>query len=97
MNASIEPLNPISSNSPVVLANKIYLDITQMTISEGSAALINIVREEKSDVDVIVNLTINDPYNRFQSVPSTLTINKNTLSWPLLLQSIDDNINRASA
>jgi alpha-tubulin suppressor-like RCC1 family protein len=92
MNASIEPLNPISSTSPVVLANKIYLDITQMTISEGSAALINIVLEEKSDADVIVNLTINDPYNRFQSVPSTLTINKNTLSRSLLLQSIDDNI-----
>lgn len=93
MNASIQSLDsalPDSGN--VKISRKIYLDTTQLTISEGSAAIINVAVSEKMDKDIQVNVSLNDPAGRFQAVASTLTIPAQTLSRPIVLQTIDDNI-----
>lgn len=74
------------------LFKKVYLDTTSMTLSEGSSALINVALTEKNEKDVQVNITMTDTYGRFQTVTSSITIPAQTLSRPLVLQSIDDDI-----
>lgn len=92
MNASIDSLNPSSDSGQIKILRKIYLDTTQLTISEGSAAIINVAVNEKLDNDIQVSIHLNDPTGRFQAMASTLTIPAQTLSRPIVLQTIDDNI-----
>lgn len=97
MNASIQSLeSAIPDSGQVKISRKIYLDTTQLTISEGSAAIINIAVSEKLEKDIQVNVSLNDSSGRFQTIASTLTIPAQTLSRPVVLQTIDDNIYQGS-
>jgi alpha-tubulin suppressor-like RCC1 family protein len=97
MHATIESLDGAANSKDLpVLSNKIYLDVTELAISEGSAAIINVALSEKHDQDIQVSVSINDVNNRFQPITSTLTIPAQTLSKPIVLQSIDDNIYQGS-
>lgn len=93
MHASIESLDKATlASSEVKIARKIYLDTTQLTITEGSAAIINVALSEKSDKDIQVNISLNDVQGSFQPVASSLTIPAQSLSRPVVLQSIEDTI-----
>lgn len=93
MNASIEPLvNNSSTDGSIKILKKIYLDNTQITMSEGSVAIINIALDEKYSSDIIVNVDFNDPDNRFQPIAHSITIPAQSISKPIILQSIDDSI-----
>lgn len=48
MNASIEPLVNNSTDGGIKILKKIYLDNTQVTMSEGSVAIINIALDENT-------------------------------------------------
>ncbi len=93
MHADIKSLDDtILDSGQAKISRKIYLDTTLLTISEGSAAIINVAVSEKIDKDIQVYVNLNDFSNRFQSINSTLTIPAQTLSRPIVLQTIDDNI-----
>lgn len=97
MHATIESLDGAANSKDLpVLTNKIYLDVTELAISEGSAAIINVALSEKHDQDIQVSVSINDVNNRFQPIASTLIIPAQALSKPIVLQSIDDNIYQGS-
>lgn len=89
MNANIQSLDSaIPDSGQVKISRKIYLDTTQLTISEGSAAIINITVSEKLDKDIQVNVSLNDSSGRFQPIASTLTIPAQTLSRPVVLFTV---------
>lgn len=51
MNYSIDDMNPKSSsplNESVVFSNKIYIDTTELTLVEGSVAIINVAVNSSS-------------------------------------------------
>lgn len=93
MNASIEPLVDNSSkDGGIKILKKIYLDTTQVTMSEGSVAIINVALDEKYTSDITVNVNLNDPDNRFQPIAHSITIPAQSISKQIILQSIDDSI-----
>jgi alpha-tubulin suppressor-like RCC1 family protein len=81
-----------ASTLPAVLTQKIYLDSVQITMSEGSVAIINVALSDYLKNDLLVNLSLNDPDRRFQAVPSSLLIPSGVLSRQVILESIDDSI-----
>lgn len=75
---------------------KVSLDITSLTLSEGSSALINVTLSERRDTPTVVDVSLssvrNDTAADFMPVVSSVTIPANSLSAPLLLTSVQDNI-----
>lgn len=81
-----------ASSLPTISTQKIYLDTVQITMSEGSVAIINVALSEYLKKDLLVSLSMNDPDHRFQTVPGSLLIPAGALSRQVVLQSIDDSI-----
>lgn len=71
---------------------KIYFQSQSVTLSEGSFGVFNILSDEKATQNIKINLSLNGPAGRFQSLPSTLTIPEGSFSTSFILQSIEDNI-----
>jgi hypothetical protein len=71
---------------------KISLVQTEVTFNEGSVALIQILADQKYDNDIQVGLLLTGAAGRFQTVPLFVTIPKGTLSVPVVLQTINDNL-----
>ncbi|MBK7961216.1 MAG: hypothetical protein IPK04_08375 [Bdellovibrionales bacterium] len=75
-----------------ISVQKVYLDTVQITMSEGSVAIINVALTDYLKKDLSVALSLNDPEHRFQSIANTLLIPAGALSQQVILQTIDDNI-----
>jgi trimeric autotransporter adhesin len=79
-------------DSTTVVQRKVYVDVTSLTLVEGSAAVINVALTEKSDKDSVVQLMMYGAAGRFQPVPVSLTIPKGSLSKAVVLQTINNSI-----
>lgn len=92
MNASIDPLNPVAT---VTLQKKIYFDVndpTNVSMVEGSFAVVNIALDAKSETDTVIDVVLNGPSGRFEAVDSKIVIPAGSLSRPIVLQTINDSI-----
>ncbi len=73
------------------------LDQTQLTFSEGSAAIINAVLSDRRDKDTVIQLALNGQNgaiatNDFTAVPSSITIPAGQLSKRITLTSIQNAV-----
>lgn len=92
MNASIDPLNPVAT---VTLQKKIYFDVndpTNVSMVEGSFAVVNIALDAKSETETVIDVVLNGPSGRFEAVDSKIVIPAGSLSRPIVLQTINDSI-----
>ncbi len=88
--AEIGEIVPTEVSNPVTTLKVIYIDTSQLTLTEGSAAIINIAVDQKYSTETLVTVTMPDPTGRFQMLPLLVTIPSNTLSVPLTLQTIEN-------
>ncbi len=88
--AELSEIVPTEVSTPAETLKVIYLDTSQLTLTEGSAAIINIAVDQKYATETLVTVTMPDPTGRFQMLPLIVTIPANTLSVPLTLQTIDN-------
>lgn len=99
MNADITDLGRSSTNlsnpeaSPVNKMDKISVDITQVTLTEGSVALINVAANPVRTVDTVINLTLSSSSTdiRFNPIPSQIVIPAGMTSKSVILNTIDDS------
>lgn len=92
MNASIESLNPVATIS---LQKKIYFDVndpTNVSMVEGSFAVVNIALDSKSETDTKIDIVLNGQANRFEALESQLIIPAGSLSKSVVLQTKNDSI-----
>lgn len=83
------------SSSPVLNLQKIYVDITSITITEGSVAIINVAVNPIQTTDTIINLSLttsSGSYIRFNPIPSQIIIPAGSTSKSILLNTIDDSL-----
>lgn len=101
INASISDLgSKASSNlsntdaSPVIKMDKISVDLTQVTLTEGSVAVINVAVNPVRTVDTVINLNLSSSSTaiRFNPIPSQITIPAGLTSKSVILNTIDDSI-----
>lgn len=94
--ASITDLNiKDSSNlSNVIKMDKISVDLTQVTLTEGSVAVINIAVNPIRTVDTLIHLSLtsNSSSVRFNPIPTQITIPAGMTSKSVILNTIDDPI-----
>lgn len=96
LNYSIEDLNdkaPSSEGPNLSKFDKIYVDLTEATIVEGSVAIINVAVNPVRDTDTKVKLTLTSPTSahiRFNPIPVQITIPAGLTSKSVILNSIDD-------
>lgn len=78
------------------LSHKIYLDLTTVTITEGSVVILNVAVDSIQSTDTIVNLSLSSTsvYSRFNPVPAQITIPAGQLSKSVVLNTIDDSISQ---
>lgn len=98
MNYSIDDMNaksPVESiNNNVEYSNKIYIDTTELTLVEGSVAIINVAVNPIRSVDTKIQLSLTSPnanYIRFNPIPIQITIPAGLTSKSVILTSIDDS------
>lgn len=92
MNASIDSLNPVAT---VTLQKKIYFDVndpTNVSMVEGSFAVVNIALDAKSETDTVIDVILNGPSGRFEAVDNKIVIPAGSLTKPIVLQTINDSI-----
>lgn len=71
----------------------VYLPLTNLTISEGSAALIQVAVDQIYTTDTVVTVTLSGgSAGRFDPIAATLTILANNLTASLVLQTVDDTV-----
>jgi ELWxxDGT repeat protein len=103
-NANVSALDALTLNSgsdigtvtpELVATKKIYVDITNVTLSEGSVAIINVAVNPVRDEDTIVNLdltTSSSSFIRFNPIPTQIIIPAGQTSKSVLLNTIDDSL-----
>lgn len=90
--ASISNLSGTESGSKY----KVALDVTSVSLSEGSSTLINVTLNDRRDQDTVIAVSLssvrNDVAADFMPVVASVTIPAHELSAPLLLTSKQDTI-----
>lgn len=81
-----------SSSEDGASATKISIDQTQLTLTEGGAAVLALVLDKGPSRDLELEISVNDPNSRFQALNSTITIPKDSTSKTLTFQTIDDSL-----
>lgn len=77
------------------LVQKIFIDITNVTMTEGSVAIINVAVNPVRDQDTVVNLdlaAVSSGYVRFNPIPSQIIIAAGSTSKSVVLNTIDDSL-----
>jgi ELWxxDGT repeat protein len=89
-------LSGLPGDAPSLQKITVSLDITSLTLTEGSSALINVTLSDRRDVPTVVDVSLssvrNDVGDDFMPVVSSVTIPAHSLSAPLLLTSKQDTI-----
>jgi ELWxxDGT repeat protein len=90
-------LNGVAGESSLVNFQKVYLDMTTATITEGSVIILNVAVDQIQSTDTVVNvsLTSSSIYSRFNPLPAQITIPAGQLSKSIVLNTIDDSIPQA--
>lgn len=96
-NASLKNLDSELGKGTLVPASfqKITVDITDVTISEGSVAIINVAVNPVRNEDTVIYLTLNttgSSYIRFNPIPTMITIPAGSTSKSVVLNTIDDSL-----
>ncbi len=97
LNAKLSGLEsaPISTPvSDIVSSKKIFVDITNITITEGSVAIINVAVNPVQDQDTLINLSLTSQslFVRFNPIPSQILIPAGSTSKSVVLNTIDDSL-----
>lgn len=74
---------------------KIFVDITSVTITEGSVAIINVAVNPVQATDTVINLnltTSGGSYIRFNPIPTQIIIPAGSTSKSVVLNTIDDSL-----
>lgn len=83
------------SSSPTVNLQKIFVDITSITLTEGSVAIINVAVNPIQTTDTVINLnltTTSSSYVRFNPIPNQIIIPAGSTSKSIVLNTIDDSL-----
>lgn len=101
MNLSVEDMNaksPSSERLDQTKLDKIFVDLTEVTLIEGSLAIINVAVNPVRSVDTKIRLTLTSPasnYTRFNPIPVQIIIPAGMTSKSVTLSSIDDSLVQA--
>jgi ELWxxDGT repeat protein len=88
----------VFSPAPPRYSQKIYLDLTTATITEGSVIILNVAVDsiKSTDTDVTLALTSSSTFTRFNPIPAQITIPAGQLSKGIILNTIDDSISQGT-
>lgn len=97
-NASLKNLDSQLGNdlTPTNL-QKIFVDVTDITISEGSVAIINVAVNPARNEDTVIYITLDtssSSYLRFNPIPTKVIIPAGSTSKSVVLNTIDDSLNQ---
>jgi ELWxxDGT repeat protein len=101
MNLSVEDMNaksPSSERLDQTKLDKIFVDLTEVTLVEGSLAIINVAVNPVRSVDTKIRLTLTSPSSshiRFNPIPIQIIIPAGMTSKSVTLSSIDDSLVQA--
>lgn len=76
---------------------KIFVDVTDVTFSEGSVAIINVAVNPVRSEDTVIYLTLNSSssgYVRFNPIPNKVIIPAGSTSKSIVLNTVDDSLNQ---
>lgn len=98
-NASLKNLESGLGNVELVPNNlqKIFVDVTDVTFSEGSVAIINVAVNPVRNEDTVIYLTLNSAnsgYVRFNPIPNKVIIPAGSTSKSVVLNTVDDSLNQ---
>lgn len=89
-------VNELSSLSPDGSKYKVEIDLPNVSVSEGSSILTNVILSEKRSLPTVINVSLSSPRNDassdFMPIAATVTIPPNTFSAPLVLTTVQDSI-----
>lgn len=74
----------------------ITVDTTQLTLTEGSVAIVNVILDSKATTDTTVQLLPIGFTDRIEPLPLEITIPAGTLSAPLTIRTISDSTYQGS-
>lgn len=100
IDASIVDLNKKNIGSNLVnnpetkTLDKVFVDLTQVTLTEGSIAVINVAVNPVRSVDTVINLSLtsSSTYVRFNPIPTQITIPAGMTSKSVVINTIDDSL-----
>jgi ELWxxDGT repeat protein len=89
-------VSELSSLTPDGSKYRVEIDLPNVSISEGSSILTNVILSDKRSSPTVINVSLSSPRNDvsadFMPIAATVTIPPNTLSAPLILTTVQDSI-----